>query len=117
MPACSLVSLILPVLRTDFHLYYFPLKAYLGSLAHLLTVLDQFQLFCVWGVPTPPSNSQTPAGILEFSSILTPSTQRQHPSSQVKGSVLQGCPPLLTHMSDASCQLTASMTPSLGSTN
>ena len=86
--------LILPVLRTDFHLYNSPLQTYLGSLARLLTVLDQFQNLYVEGVPTPPSNSQTPTGVLQFSSVLTPSTQRQHPSSQVKGSVPQDCPPL-----------------------
>lgn len=34
-------------------------------------------------------------GVLQLSSILTPSTWRQHQIPQVKGSVLQDCPPQL----------------------
>lgn len=94
MSQLAVCFLILPVLRTDFHLCNSPLQMYSGSLAHLQTVLDQFQYLCVEGVPTPPSSSQIPAGVLQFSSILTPSTQRQHLSSHLKGSVLQDCPPL-----------------------
>lgn len=45
------------------------------------------------GSPTP-----TPAGVSQFNSVLTLSTQRQHPVPQVTCSVPQDCPP-----SHASC--------------
>ena len=43
--------------------------------------------------PTTPSNSQAPAGVLEFNLILTLSTRRQHQIPWVKGSVLRDFPP------------------------
>lgn len=50
------------------------------------------------GFPTPTGNSWAPAA-LQFNSMLTLSTLRQHQIPQIKSSVLQDCLPLPLDMS------------------
>lgn len=52
--------------------------------------LDTNSDVCIF--PAPPSSAPTPAGVVQFNAILTPSTQRWHWIPQVRGSVPQDCP-------------------------
>ena len=58
---------------------------------HTSTTLPTLLRPDVWVLSPTQEFSATPAGVLQFNSVLTLSTWRQHQIPQVKGSVLQDC--------------------------